>query len=138
MIDANVFVSALLKDSETRKILLLWKKPLLLAPEFIKQELLKYVPEFAERLNVKEDKLKELASELFESAKIEIIPQKEYLEQIKMAHLVSPDPNDAHYFAIALKFCCPIWSQDKDLKKQTAIKVYSTKELIEEMLRDAK
>jgi len=36
------------------------------------------------------------------------------------------------YIALALKLNCPIWSNDTDLKQQDRIKVYNTKELLEE------
>lgn len=45
----------------------------------------------------------------------------------------SPDPDDKMYFALALKLNIPIWSNDKELKKQKRVKVYTTEELIEEM-----
>lgn len=44
---------------------------------------------------------------------------------------ISPDKNDIAYFALALKLKCPIWTNDKKLKDQDEIKVYSTSELIE-------
>ena len=37
------------------------------------------------------------------------------------------------YFALALKLNCPIWSEDKALKKQSKVKVYSTSELLKEI-----
>ncbi|MEI6732208.1 MAG: PIN domain-containing protein, partial [archaeon] len=40
------------------------------------------------------------------------------------------DIKDAMYLALALKLNCPIWSNDKLLKNQTQIKVYSTSELM--------
>lgn len=43
---------------------------------------------------------------------------------------ISPDPNDADYFALALMLKCPIWSNDKELLKQNVVRIYSTGELI--------
>ena len=42
------------------------------------------------------------------------------------------DEKDTPYIALALKLNCPIWSNDTDLKKQNKVKVYNTKELLEE------
>ena len=40
------------------------------------------------------------------------------------------DKDDVDFIALALKLNLPIWSNDKDLKKQTLAKVYTTKEVI--------
>jgi predicted nucleic acid-binding protein len=40
-----------------------------------------------------------------------------------------PDENDLEYFALALKLRYAIWSQDKTLKQQQIIRIYSTEEL---------
>lgn len=45
------------------------------------------------------------------------------------AQSITPDKYDQDYFALALKLGCPIWSNDKALKGQKRIKVYSTKEV---------
>lgn len=37
---------------------------------------------------------------------------------------------DSEYFALALKLNCAIWSNDKRLKQQDKIKVYSTEDLV--------
>lgn len=42
---------------------------------------------------------------------------------------MAPDKDDAAYFALALKKNCGIWSNDKKLKDQDAVSVYSTHEL---------
>ena len=39
-------------------------------------------------------------------------------------------PKDVEYFALALRFDFPIWSNEKGFKKQTKVKVFSTSELI--------
>ena len=52
---------------------------------------------------------------------------------LKEGAAISPDPDDAEYFALALKLNCPIWSEDKVLKKQSKVKVYSTSELLREV-----
>ncbi|MBT5021736.1 hypothetical protein HOK51_08530 [Candidatus Woesearchaeota archaeon] len=46
------------------------------------------------------------------------------------AKIICPDENDVDYFALALKLNCAIWSNDKKLKNQNSIIVYSTEELI--------
>jgi len=50
-----------------------------------------------------------------------------------LAEKISPDPNDLMYFALALKLKCPIWSNDKELKKQNEVIIYSTEDLTREL-----
>lgn len=53
---------------------------------------------------------------------IKFVPLSEYKEYLSKAKEISPDPNDVDIFALALKLNCPIWSNDKELKKQNVIK----------------
>ncbi|MBN2517441.1 MAG: hypothetical protein JXB14_01210 [Candidatus Altiarchaeota archaeon] len=69
--------------------------------------------------------------ELFDVAEIMVIATPELDLFMEKARNLSPDPNDSEYFALALKLGCPIWSNDKALKKQDVVRVYSTKELSE-------
>jgi predicted nucleic acid-binding protein len=64
-------------------------------------------------------------------SRIEFIPKSEFEKFIPEAGQISPDPNDSEYFALALKYVCAIWSNDKRLKEQEKVKVYSTKEVLE-------
>jgi predicted nucleic acid-binding protein len=60
---------------------------------------------------------------------ITVIPQEEYETHIQEAKEISPDKRDAAYFALALKLRCAIWSNDKLLKEQEAVKVFFTSEV---------
>jgi len=62
---------------------------------------------------------------------IKIIPTTYFEEEVETAKKISPDINDALYFALALKLNCPIWSNDKRLKEQKYIQIYSTEDLVE-------
>ncbi|MBS3102332.1 hypothetical protein J4458_02705 [Candidatus Woesearchaeota archaeon] len=46
------------------------------------------------------------------------------------------DPKDSPYLALALSIKAAIWSNDPHLKKQSLVKVYSTKELIDKLLNE--
>ena len=43
---------------------------------------------------------------------------------------LAPHPKDAEYFALALRFVFPIWSNEKAFKKQSKVKVFSTSDLV--------
>lgn len=137
VVDANVIVSALLKDSFTRRMLLGENAPKLFSPEFIRQELAKYSGEFSKKLHADRKELEETLEMLFDASKITVLPKPEYSEFMPKAMQISPDPKDTAYLALALKLDCPIWSNDSALKKQSRVKVYATAELAEE-LRNAK
>ncbi len=70
VIDANIIIAALLKDSTTRKMLLINNELKLFSPEFIKQELLKHLNYFSKKLKVNEKELKKIILELFDVTKI--------------------------------------------------------------------
>jgi len=61
---------------------------------------------------------------------IAIIPKEEYSKFMKEAEKITPDEKDVLYFALALKLRCGIWSNDKKLKTQNKIKIYSTEDLL--------
>jgi predicted nucleic acid-binding protein len=64
------------------------------------------------------------------SLRIEFIPYSELKKFALEAEKISPDINDMEYFALALKLNCAIWTNDKKLKTQIKIKIYSTEELL--------
>ncbi len=55
---------------------------------------------------------------------------RNYLIKIKK---FCPDPGDEEYFALYLSKNIPIWSNDKNLKKQNIIEVTSTKKLSDKL-----
>ncbi|MDO8624464.1 MAG: PIN domain-containing protein [Candidatus Diapherotrites archaeon] len=130
VIDANIVVSALLKDSTTRKLLLDEKTPKLFAPEFIQEEIRKHAPEFAKKIGTSRSRIDETVALLFETSKTTVIEKMGYAGFLQEAQRISPDPNDTPYFALALKMDCPLWSNDSALKKQSRVPVFSTTELL--------
>jgi|SRR3989344_1276974 len=127
VIDANILFAALIKDSLTLGIILN-ENIRLFAPEFLLEEFSKHRDEILKKTKRTDNEFKEL----YESLKfiITIIPAEEFKDLIKESEKISPDKNDVHYFALALKLNCPLWSNDKKLKEQNEIKIYSTQELI--------
>ncbi len=129
VVDANVIVAALLKSADTRRILLSEKAPKMIAPEYILAEIEKYAPEYAERLQSTEKEISNIVNAIFSAAKIKILPKNEYDDWMEKATKISPDPKDAPYFALALKFDCAIWSSDKTIRKQSTIPILNTEQL---------
>jgi len=129
-VDANIIVSALLKNSLTRRILLTQSRFDLYSPFYLKKELFKYLPVFAKKLNRPVEHIEYELSELLELSELKLINPIVYQSCFEEAIALSPDAGDVPYLALALKLGCPLWSQDKRLKQQTAVSVYSTSEML--------
>ena len=128
VVDANILFAALIKDSISYEILVFGKFHFF-TPEYIFQELVKHKEEI---LNKTKRSKKEFYIALgILKEKINIVPLTDLIEYLPRAQEICPDPNDEAYFTLALKLNCAIWSNDKELKNQNKIKVYSTKDLLE-------
>jgi predicted nucleic acid-binding protein len=101
----------------------------LIAPEFLLVELEGHRAEVLKKAALSE-KVFEGLLDMFRE-RIEVIQNEEFGNFMPEATSLSPDPDDVPYFALALRFNCPIWSRDMRLKRQTRVKVFSTEELIE-------
>ncbi len=127
IVDANVLFSVLIKEGKSSEILLnfIFK---FFTPEFIISEFKKHKSEILDKSYRSEYEIEALFDIVEEI--IKIIPQEEFSDKIDEAKLICPDIDDIMYFALALKLNCPIWSNDKKLKEQNKVKVYSTEDLI--------
>lgn len=99
------------------------------SPDFILDEFIKHKDEISRKSGLAYSQL--LISIVLLSEKISFISVEEYKQFLSKANEISPDEDDIDYFALALKLNCAIWSNDKKLKEQNRIKVYSTDELAE-------
>lgn len=132
VIDANILFSALIKNSLTSDLIFMGRLRLF-SPDFMIEEFLKYESLILEKTKrTKPEVIKNL--HLLKDI-ILIVPEEEYEKYIDSAREISPDAKDVLYLSLALKLKCPIWSNDKRLKNQEAIKVYSTSDLLECLLR---
>ncbi|MFQ6136240.1 MAG: PIN domain-containing protein [Candidatus Hydrothermarchaeales archaeon] len=130
VIDANILFAALIKSGKTRE-LLLNDELAIYAPEFLIEEFMENLKELEDKVGVGRRELEEVVEELITNSNIKIIPKKEIEPYILKAKEISPDPKDFVYLALALRKRCGIWSNDKRLKVQGEVKVYSTKEILE-------
>ncbi len=129
VVDANVFFSALMRNSHTRHFLLFGGHALYTS-EFVFEEIMKHSDEVSKKTLLSPEEIISLFNEMVLLANIKIIPLAEYKAYVKTAQEVCPDSNDVHYFALALKLKCAIWSNDKKLKEQNRVKVYASHELV--------
>jgi len=66
----------------------------------------------------------------FIKKEIEFIPFKEFNEYADRSLAIAPHKKDVHYFALALKFDCGLWSNEVAFRRQTNVKIFSDDELM--------
>jgi len=128
VVDANILFSFFKKDSSTRWLISRFEVLELITPSFCVEELLKYKELICKKSNISNKVFREIFNEL--KAFVKIVPLTEYSKFLAKAKKICPDPDDVDFFALALKLDCPIWSNESRLKRQSKIKVFSTKELM--------
>lgn len=130
VVDANVLFSFFKVDSFTRKFIFSHPELELFTPVYVFEELERHKGEIKSKSNINDEIFKLTEKRLL--AYIESVPSAEFKELWAEASQISPDPDDAAYFALGLKLDCPIWSRDEELgKRQSEVRVLSTSELVE-------
>lgn len=127
VVDANVVLSALIPGSKSIDLLAGLEKAgyKLLSPEFLIEEVNKNIPDLIKVSGLTKEEIEASFELLLE--RIEVVSKSEYEQFISEAKKVSPDVNDIPYFAVSLKFKCPIWSREPRLKRQKVVKVLDDK-----------
>ncbi|RMF90488.1 MAG: hypothetical protein D6733_03665 [Methanobacteriota archaeon] len=127
VVDTNIVFSAIVKDSYTR-LLLCNQNLVLYAPEALISELNEHEKEIREKSGLRGEEWGELMGLLL--SKIRLVSRKDIARYLKKALEFSPDKEDAPFFAACLARDVPLWSNDKKLKEQAAVKVLTTEELV--------
>jgi len=129
VLDTNVLMSAIIRDSLTRE-LITKSEHRLYVPDEVFETLLKYRTLILKKTNANPDNLESLIGRL--SNYLEILPRKKFQPHMKKAKeaMKGIDLEDAVFVACALSLPdSVIWSNDKHLKKQGLVKVYNTEEI---------
>ena len=127
-IDNNILFSFINPNSTASKILS-FQEIELIAPNFIKVELEKYKEECKIKSGLSEIAFEERKKDV--ESKIKFYDVNIYKKFLKKTIKLIPYLDDVPYLALALKKDSIIWSNDLHLKKQSIIKVLTTKEIIE-------
>jgi len=129
VVDVNNIISSLIKEGKSIEIIL---NPAfeLYSPEFAYNEFLEHGDEIIKRTK----RPAEDFIEIFNTLKkiIRFFDEGYYADKLREAVSFCPDVDDIDYFALSLKLNCPIWSNDKKLKEQNKVKIYSTEDLVKE------
>ncbi len=129
VVDTNVLMASLLKDSTNRK-LLSNKNFNFYIPEFSIQEIEKYKDYLINKSELSKEEFEELFELIIEN--INIIPFEEikpYMDKAKEI-MKDIDIKDSNFIACALYLKCGIFSYDEHFKKQNIIKIYNIQELL--------
>ena len=129
VVDANILIAGLLKNGITRE-LMLNRNINLYTSEYIFEELFNHLDEISKKAGMNKNEFKDMTEILIVESDLKNITKNEVQSFTDLANSISPDADDALYFATALKLNCAIWSNDKQLKNQKHVKVYSTHDLI--------
>ena len=128
--DTNILFSFFNERSTARNLSLLPNLDMH-SPDFSMDEIVGHKLDILKRFSLSEAQfllIGKLLKIIVKFSKVE-----EYSEFLPEAQKISPDPEDSDFFALALKHKCPLWSEDKLLKRQSRVKVLNTKELLEEL-----
>ena len=130
IIDTNILISSLLKDSISRELLLNESFEFYL-PEIVLREVNKYLPYIIQKSKLSEVEIKKLLNTLLEN--LNLVPIDEYKGKMNegMEIIVNIDEKDTQFIALALTIENDgIWSNNKHLDKQEQIQVYKTIDII--------
>ncbi|UZE93820.1 MAG: PIN domain-containing protein [Candidatus Pacearchaeota archaeon] len=129
VIDTNVFIAALIKNSLTRELILNTKARILF-PELILDELRNHEQEIIKKSGISRQEYLFILSKLLKYVMVVpselCLPFKEKAKEI----MDKIDPDDSVFIATSLAFGkCVIWSDDKHFKKQKFVKIITTKDM---------
>ena len=130
VVDFNVIFSALINKGKSFKVFrdnALNKKFKFIAPELLLEEVKNNWDKLLSLTNLSEEEFNKALSFIMEQ--IIFVSSSEFLENIPEA--IELNQKDSPYLALALKFNCPIFSGDKELKEQTKVKVFSPREMLD-------
>ncbi len=130
IIDSNILISALIKDSLTRKIIIEsdWR---FYYPEMSFHEVRKYKTLVLEKSGIDEEEYGQILQLLLEH--ISLIPQEQFILRIQNAYSLigSRDPDDVVFLALAMSIeNSKLWTNDLDFRSQTAIQVLGTEQIV--------
>lgn len=129
VIDANIVIAALVKDSRVRETILNSNFEFV-SPDFLLEEIYKYENYICRKSGLSKEEFELLISLVLEC--IKIVPVSDYKDSMNRAkEIMDEDTKDVPYVAcyLALK-CGGIWTNDTDYDNKSVTKVLRTKDLI--------
>ena len=135
VVDSNVLFSFFWKKSIFENVSAM-PHVQLFTPEFALEEIREHREELQKKTKISRQGFSEILEELMQ--RVEFVPLKEYDSLFPKTKAIAKHLSDKEEFikdidfvSLALKLNCPLWSNDRLLKKQSQITVISTREIIE-------
>ena len=134
VIDTNIILSALIKDSVTRKIILEFNLNLYY-PEISFKEIQKHKKLVLKKSGIKEKEYNLILNNLINN--IILVPKNKFENFLNKANSLigKTDVDDVPFLACALSLDSEIWSDDKHFQKQKKIKILTTREFVKRLLK---
>jgi predicted nucleic acid-binding protein len=129
VLDTNILIAALIRNSLTREILFLPGFEFLL-PEYALEEVERHRAKIARYSRLKQGEIDLLLSLLMES--VTVAPQERIIPHLKAAEALigAIDPDDVPFVALTLsEENDGIWSNDRAFKRLPGIKVWRTSDI---------
>ncbi|PIN85544.1 MAG: hypothetical protein COV47_01565 [Candidatus Diapherotrites archaeon CG11_big_fil_rev_8_21_14_0_20_37_9] len=131
VIDANIFFSAVIKDSGTRK-LIVDRRLVLYAPKYLILEFFKYKYELLKKSKLTEEAFNTIFKKLIR--RIRIVDDLETMIFYAAAKRLINDEKDAPYVACALAINAEVWSNDRHFSNKR-IKTWKKEDLFKKMYK---
>ena len=132
VIDTNIIISAIIKNSLTRKII--FNKDFgFVTPSYTLSEINNHKKELCKKANLDLDKLDKLLGILFNH--IKLINYEIYEDYLEKSKKLIDDVDDVSFLACAIATESSIWSNDGHFKAQKRVKVFTTKEFTKKFLK---
>jgi|SRR3989344_2635185 len=137
VIDANILFSAIIakgRKLNSKKLNLIFSKELeIFAPGLMLFELRNNKEKLKEISKLPDEELEKFIELL--KLRIQFVSLRYFSDKMAEAKELCVELKDVAYFALALKLNCSIWSGEKSFKEQSKIKVFNTKELLDELFK---
>ena len=130
IVDTNILISALIKNAQTRKIMVTANEHFVL-PEIALEEVRDHEATILKKSGLSKEEYNHLLTRLLNY--VELIPIEKLKTHLQKACRIMEkiDIDDAAFIAAALAYTdAIIWSDDKHFKKQQQIKVFNTQEMM--------
>jgi len=130
VVDTNILISALIKDSVTRKIIVECSENLH-APRYIFDEVDHHLPSIRQKAGLSEETCESILAIL--ARYIALVPNKMVTENISEAKRIMGhiDETDCVFLAAALAINAAVLSDDADFQRQNSVSVFTTADMIE-------
>jgi predicted nucleic acid-binding protein len=130
VLDTNVVLKALIRDSVVRGIILTSNHEFLI-PEFLIEEVREHLDVVARKSGLSKKEANSVLGTLM--ARVSIVKTGRIMSKWDEASAVMEkiDRNDAAFVAAAMSEDCDgIWSDDRDLRRQMKVRVWTTKDVV--------